>query len=207
MREDDVWEKAAKYRKSQKAADFITLENAIRISFNAGGVRITDGEALWNREEEIRRLATQAVENTRGFIYAIGGGPFIKIGHARDVDSRLSQLQTGSPFDLVVLERCECNYPDVLEGLWHKRLRKYRKQGEWYSMPKRVQLAVLSMVSRGLSPEKSPGIEWKGAISKCSHCGGRAYAKGWCFKCGRKSFVKEKADEYYFDDQGEFVDA
>jgi len=32
-------------------------------------------------------------------------------------------------------------------------------------------------------------IIWKGLISKCPKCGGRAYENGWCFGCGRRLAV------------------
>ena len=35
------------------------------------------------------------------------------------------------------------------------------------------------------SNESIEKIKWKGLISKCPSCGGRAYENGWCFGCGK----------------------
>jgi hypothetical protein len=64
------------------------------------------------------------------FIQSVVGGP-IKIGTAYDIQGRLQQHQTGSPFLLQVIKTIE-NVPRKTERELHRRFDAYRLHGEWF---------------------------------------------------------------------------
>lgn len=72
------------------------------------------------------------------------------------------------------------------ESIWHFRLKKYRKKGEWFELPQRVWDVVVSMIARGMLPGGCHEMNWEGLIEKCQKCSGRAYQGGWCFGCGTR---------------------
>lgn len=65
-------------------------------------------------------------------IYAIHaeGTEFVKIGIANGVSGRLSTLQTGCPFKLVLLGHAD--WPDSHETRIHRFLGQYHERGEWF---------------------------------------------------------------------------
>jgi hypothetical protein len=81
---------------------------------------------------------TKKVECGGCYVYIIqqqGGGNFIKIGKARDVDKRVKALQTASPYSLTILARINADndaHALCMEKAFHERLRKYSVSGEWF---------------------------------------------------------------------------
>jgi len=71
-------------------------------------------------------------------IYLIEGLPSVfKIGKSRNVKSRLSSLQVGSPVTLKLVACIPCKYiwvPEQLEGLLHHHFREHRMHGEWFNL-------------------------------------------------------------------------
>jgi len=60
----------------------------------------------------------------------------IKIGMAKDVDSRIATLQTGNAFKLNILALIHCSSEDearYLEAKFHKRFASQRIRGEWFT--------------------------------------------------------------------------
>lgn len=86
-------------------------------------------------------------------IYLVGWrelGP-LKVGIASDVKRRIRELQPGSPFLLVEfysqqLEGTQWNRKDCqhLEGIIHERLRFVRLCGEWFDVPLRHAVPIVS---------------------------------------------------------------
>lgn len=76
---------------------------------------------------------------SESFVYIIqqnGGYNHIKIGKSNDVDRRVSELKTASPYPLIVLAKiCALNPSHALamEKMFHKRLSKFKLAGEWFS--------------------------------------------------------------------------
>jgi hypothetical protein len=70
----------------------------------------------------------------RGFVYFIGAGDFCKIGYTKDIETRLSTLQIGSPTRLELLHVYEpVNVSAMrLEGLLHEHFKYERSSGEWF---------------------------------------------------------------------------
>lgn len=67
----------------------------------------------------------------------------LKIGKARDVEKRLKQLQTASPYGLYVLATIKCRddkHAFRVEHAAHEvfRAKRVRQNGEWFMGHKRV---------------------------------------------------------------------
>jgi hypothetical protein len=82
--------------------------------------------------------AIKKIEKGCSFVYFIqhdGGQRDIKIGKADDVLRRISELQTGSPYPLVLLHSIHAENSEhafAIESMLHERLKKYRLLGEWF---------------------------------------------------------------------------
>jgi predicted GIY-YIG superfamily endonuclease len=71
-------------------------------------------------------------------VYFIQSGPNgpVKIGKANDVDQRLRELQTGNPKELhirVVLICASSSNALHMEKVFHRRFKRFRMRGEWFS--------------------------------------------------------------------------
>jgi len=67
-------------------------------------------------------------------VYFIQIGDFIKIGHAKNVKQRLSDIQTSCPYDATLLGEIGVKHPKRFEGSLHKRFATAHHRGEWYSI-------------------------------------------------------------------------
>jgi hypothetical protein len=70
-----------------------------------------------------------------GFVYIIESGGLVKIGSARDLKRRLSQLRTGSSQELELLNGWLLDFPQDTERLLHKKYAAHRVRGEWFRLP------------------------------------------------------------------------
>ncbi len=71
-------------------------------------------------------------DSMNGYLYLIEApsvGRF-KIGYSRNPQTRLRELQTGSPVELIL--RATIPTPVAREVLYHLRLREFRIRGEWF---------------------------------------------------------------------------
>lgn len=59
---------------------------------------------------------------------------YYKVGIAADVESRLAQLQTGSPFELTIEECYGFNNSEIAERAIHQAWAKERGRGEWFEL-------------------------------------------------------------------------
>ncbi len=66
----------------------------------------------------------------RGWVYFIQAGDYVKIGYATDIKVRTKTLDTGSPFELVLLRQERGNMDD--EARYHKQFAELRVRGEWF---------------------------------------------------------------------------
>ena len=80
------------------------------------------------RDEHRRMIARDSVES--GYVYAILAGRRIKIGWARDLQSRIATLQTASAVELELLGSIVGFKRD--ERRVHERFKRYHVRGEWY---------------------------------------------------------------------------
>ena len=76
------------------------------------------------------------LDKTGGIVYFIKNKitNSIKIGRTNDdIETRLSQLQTGNDCELVVVKVIECN-SRVVEAQLHEKFANYHIRGEWYKI-------------------------------------------------------------------------
>ncbi|HXI11334.1 MAG TPA: GIY-YIG nuclease family protein [Thermoanaerobaculia bacterium] len=66
------------------------------------------------------------------YLYVIQSGAFVKIGRARDIASRLQNLQIGSPEPLRLLAVAPTHW--TLEDVAHRAFAEAREQGEWFRL-------------------------------------------------------------------------
>lgn len=85
--------------------------------------------ALAVAEGIIRSRQPGATRTYVYFVQSVEGGP-IKIGHACNLDSRLSALQSGNPTDLRVLAAFVAD--EDTEDALHDLLRSVCVRGEWF---------------------------------------------------------------------------
>ncbi|MCK9571244.1 GIY-YIG nuclease family protein [Candidatus Pacearchaeota archaeon] len=78
----------------------------------------------------------------RGYVYFVACAepdcrkvhPFIKIGHTKKLENRLSELQTGSPVELAFVGYIRKEDPRSLERYLHKTFENAWLYGEWYRL-------------------------------------------------------------------------
>ena len=73
--------------------------------------------------------------------------PFVKIGVANNPISRLKNLQTGMPTELVLL--ASAMWPDDNERRLHMVLRQYRRRGEWFELPDQILVSLVKAMHSG----------------------------------------------------------
>jgi hypothetical protein len=75
-----------------------------------------------------------------GWLYLIeaklADGNIYKIGYARDVNKRFSQIQADSPIKLNLIYKCYCTEPKALEENLHTQYASKRLHAEWFSLTK-----------------------------------------------------------------------
>lgn len=72
----------------------------------------------------------------QGFIYVFRCEKYYKIGKTTrdDVQHRLKECQTGSPFEIVIHHVIYVDDATLAEGYLHRRLAKQRVRGEWFRL-------------------------------------------------------------------------
>ena len=68
------------------------------------------------------------------YVYLIRSIEYYKIGIANDVESRLAQLQTGNPNELVIESCYEFPNSQAVEAALHQKFVYVRKRGEWFQL-------------------------------------------------------------------------
>jgi predicted DNA-binding protein len=92
------------------------------------------------------------VKDHSGFAYLIRAeNGLYKIGHARDPQVRLQNLDTG-PLALELIHQVASNDPVWLEREMHKRFRRQRVRGEWFALSER-QVEFICAVERCDRPQ------------------------------------------------------
>jgi phage regulator Rha-like protein len=82
-----------------------------------------------------------------GFVYLIQAKTtnYCKIGVSSKPFQRLTTLQTGSPLELIIVERIFSTEPFKLEAALHRHYSQQWVRGEWYDLPKsEIDLFVVS---------------------------------------------------------------
>ena len=142
MKKEILTEKEKKIVRLQGATNLTEKDQGfagdlIRKYANTGW--LTDKQWYWvgeliKRDRNIIRQRSRATSDT--YVYCISGGDSVKIGIAKDPRKRLNALQTGNANPLKILGTIK--FPTKMqakqkEAVLHKRLRRFRQEGEWFS--------------------------------------------------------------------------
>ena len=112
----------------------------------------------WDYTDVIVRRYTN-VKNSKQldkkqYLYGISDGKMIKLGMSYDIKKRLKQLQTSNPKSLRIVWKYytgKCvKTAAALEKKLHRRCKKFRGRGEWFS----IECFDLVKVFRGQDEEK-----------------------------------------------------
>lgn len=92
-------------------------------------------------------------EHSRSYVYIVKAGTKarspIKVGVTDNVHSRIKQLQTGNPSEIVLVMHFECNSREHafnLEKTIHEILKGQRLFGEWFSVSKTKLMKMLNNI-------------------------------------------------------------
>lgn len=91
------------------------------------------------------------------FIRTEAKPPMVKIGKARDPESRMATLQTGCPYELTLLGSIACRsdmHAEAAEKDLHRHFSIYRTRGEWFRYDDRVARIIAAIVGKPLHAAK-----------------------------------------------------
>ncbi|MEU0391027.1 GIY-YIG nuclease family protein [Streptomyces chartreusis] len=91
----------------------------------------------------------------RVYVIAGHGTSLVKIGRSRNVQQRLSTLQSMSPLPLRLV--CTFSGGPELEAALHRYFEAQRTHGEWFDLPSADPAAVVSAAVASVSPAASKG--------------------------------------------------
>lgn len=97
-------------------------------------IRLVAPEGTPEFAEEYRQAISGEVFRQARVVYFIQARTIglVKIGLARDANSRMKELQIGCPDELVMLGWIEHPRPSAFEAALHRTFSKLRVRGEWY---------------------------------------------------------------------------
>ena len=78
-----------------------------------------------------------------GMIYLIQSGTKVKIGVARSLSQRLTNLQIGNPDALEVIMAAYSKVPYAIEKALHEHFMERRVRGEWYDITREEAMQAL----------------------------------------------------------------
>ena len=85
--------------------------------------------------------------------------PFVKIGYADDVNTRLSCLQVGNPNELEVMLSIETDKPDLLEQELHRRFCQKLYRAEWFCFSNQELQSVIEELQHVTFPSSFQGCQ------------------------------------------------
>lgn len=106
-------------------------------------------------------MTDDALRHNSPVVYLVHakGTDLYKIGKAVDVGKRISDLQTSSPYKLVILAVVE----GTREKDLHARYKQFRQHGEWFCLPDSAVAEILEMATPSPKVPTSKGVTFKGA--------------------------------------------
>lgn len=94
-------------------------------------------------------------------LYVVQGGDFCKIGRAKNLKSRLVSLQTGCPFDLVLVKSWQLNNKATAsraEEYLHDKFAAKHERGEWFRLDEEDVNYLVGLDSDSFAEDTKP---WK----------------------------------------------
>lgn len=128
------------------------------------------------------------------YVYVIAAGRrHVKIGHSKNVNMRLRQIQTGCPYTVRIAGHWHSRHACEIENRAHRILAKYRWAGEWFDVPSQVACTVV----RTLAATWQLGENIEKQIIFCRNCQHHATTgfissitmKFRCSDCGSRDHV------------------
>lgn len=101
-----------------------------------GCLRVTSALNLFRLAIYLADGGRMKKKNTMLYILHCKG--FFKIGISKNINSRLSSIQSGNPFQVDVVRVFNTPHAEYYESVLHIRLDKYNVRGEWFSLPDRI---------------------------------------------------------------------
>jgi hypothetical protein len=77
--------------------------------------------------------------------------PMVKIGKARSPEDRMATLQTGCPYELILLGTVSCRsdmHADAAEKRLHRHFQAERTRGEWFRYTDKVARIIAAVVGK-----------------------------------------------------------
>jgi hypothetical protein len=81
-------------------------------------------------------------------------GGYYKVGYTSNLKSRMSQLQTSSPFPIELVCAIRTYYPQTLEKTLHGHLDDYRVAGEWFQTTEDVIRAAFARYAQNVTLDR-----------------------------------------------------
>ena len=101
---------------------------------NGGAKTLKTYQLDKNQALMVAARLTKAPKSSKGFVYIIKCEQWYKIGKAKNVNSRLSGLQTGNPFPLELIHVIPCKDYNKAESYLHNIFANRRGLGEWFEL-------------------------------------------------------------------------
>lgn len=101
-----------------------TAEKALRLM-------ITNHEA----SQKGIRDAISTSRPVNGYVYILKSANHYKIGKAKDVDKRVTQISPKTPMPISLLHSIPCSNNSTAERYLHEMLAPFRSNGEWFAVP------------------------------------------------------------------------
>ena len=72
---------------------------------------------------------------SNGYVYLIFDGELYKIGVTRgSIDKRIKKLQTGNPYNIILIDSYQTNFPFQIEKMLHARFVNEKVNNEWFNL-------------------------------------------------------------------------
>lgn len=95
------------------------------------------------------KKSVNMIKKVRGVVYFITDEKreYIKIGRTTDLKNRLTQLQTGSPIDLILEYHVLSEDVVSTENKFHEKFNEHRKRGEWFVYSEEIRSFISSCIT------------------------------------------------------------
>lgn len=98
--------------------------------------------------EKSRRDIEKINQMSSKYIYVIKCNQYYKIGLAKNLSSRLSAIQSGSPYSIQCIVKFKCSEPKYCESMLHEIFNGQKIRGEWFLLDKQDILFIKQYLSR-----------------------------------------------------------
>lgn len=111
---------------------------------------VEEADGLWltgpNKEPRWLRCRPKSPGRWRTYIVEAVGQGIVKIGKSRDIEKRVSALQTSNPHRLRLLKVFDAD----IESELHERFAVFRRAGEWFSFADPIKALLSERTTDGL---------------------------------------------------------